>query len=84
MVRALIKPEGIVGPVLRWPRDGDYEIVLIEQLLTELVDVLNRPRIKKKYGLDTEDIETALALLLLRGRTVSPVEPVDVCREPKG
>ncbi len=83
LVSALIKPEGTVGPVLHRLRDGDYEIVLSEQLLTELVDVLNRPRIKEKYGLDTEDIETVLALLLLRGRIVSPVERVDVCRDPK-
>ncbi len=82
LVRALIMPEGSVGPVLRRLRDGDYEIVLSEQLLTELVDVLNRPRIKEKYGLDTEDIETVLALLLLRGRTVTPVERIDVCRDP--
>ncbi len=83
LVSALIKPEGTVGPVLHRLRDGDYEIVLSEQLLTELVDVLNRPRIKEKYGLDSEDIETVLALLLLRGRIVSPVERVDVCRDPK-
>ena len=83
LVSALIKPEGTVGPVLHRLRDDDYEIVLSEQLLTELVDVLNRPRIKEKYGLDTKDIETVLALLLLRGRIVSPVERIDVCRDPK-
>lgn len=83
LVRALIKPEGTVGPVLHRLRNGEFEIILSEPLLTELVDVLNRPRIKDKYSLESEDIETVLALLLLRGQTVTPIERIDVCRDPR-
>ncbi len=83
LVRALIKPKGTVGPILGRLVDGDYEIIISEPLLSELVDVLNRPRIKDKYGLDFEDIEKVIALLLLRGQTVTPVERIDVCRDPK-
>jgi putative PIN family toxin of toxin-antitoxin system len=83
LVRALIKPEGTVGPILGRLRDGDYRIAFSEPLLAELVDVLNRPHIRGKYGLDQGDIETVLALLLLRGESFSPTERIERCRDPK-
>lgn len=83
IVRAVIKPEGTVGPLLRGLRDGGYTLLYSEPLLIELADVLNRPRIRQKYGLSTQDIETVLALILLRGEAVSPARRIDVCRDPK-
>jgi predicted nucleic acid-binding protein len=49
LVRALIKPRGTVGPVLRRLRDGAYTLIYSEPLLEELADVLSRPRIRDKY-----------------------------------
>jgi putative PIN family toxin of toxin-antitoxin system len=83
LVRAVIKPMGTVGPVLRRLRDGDYVLIYSEPLLTELVDVLNRPRIKDKYGLASEDIEIIVALILLRGEAVVPTKRITICRDPK-
>lgn len=82
LVRAVIKPLGTVGPVLRRLRDGDYILVYSEPLITEFVDVLNRPRIKDKYGLAPEDIETVVALILLRGEAVVPTRRITICRDP--
>jgi len=81
LVRALIKPLGTVGPVLRYLRDGAYVLIYSEPLLTELVDVLNRPRIREKYSLSSEDIETVMALILLRGELVVPKRRITVCRD---
>jgi len=83
LVRAMIKPDGTVGPVLRRLRDGDYLLLYSEPLLAELADVLNRPRIRDKYGLTQEDIEAVLALILLRGEPVNPTRRIDECRDPK-
>ena len=83
LVRAVIKPLGTLGPVLRRLRDGDYVEIYSEPLITELVDVLNRPRIKDKYGLAPEDIETIIALILLRGEAVVPTRRITICRDPK-
>lgn len=83
LVLAVIKPLGTVGPVLRHLRDGDYVLLYREPILTELVDVLNRPRIREKYGLPLEDIATVLALILLRGKLVVPTRRVSECRDPK-
>ena len=83
MVRALIMPLGTVGPVLQRLRKGDYTLLYNHSLLDELVDVLNRPRIGRKYGLDHDDIKTVLALMLLRGEAVTPGRSITACRDPK-
>jgi putative PIN family toxin of toxin-antitoxin system len=83
LVRAVIKPLGSVGPVLRRLRDGTYVLLYSEPLLTELVDVLNRPRIRDKYSLTPDDIETVVALVLLRGEGIVPTRRIDICRDPK-
>lgn len=83
LVRALIKPTGTVGPVLQRLRQGDYTLLYGMPLLEELVDVLNRPRLRDKYRLTEVDIRTVASLILLRGEEVKPIEPVTACRDPK-
>jgi uncharacterized protein len=83
LVRALIKPQGTVGPVLRQFRDGEYRLLYSETLLAELVDVLSRPRIRDKYGIGTDDVATVLALIDLRGELIVPRRRITVCRDPK-
>jgi putative PIN family toxin of toxin-antitoxin system len=83
LVRALIKPTGTVGPVLLRLRRGDYTLLYTQPVLVELVDVLNRPRLRRKYELSDDDIKTVLALIMLRGEPVTPEQPITVCRDPK-
>ena len=83
LVRAIIKPDGSVGPVLLHFRRGDYTLLYAQSLLEELIDVLNRPRIRTKYQLFDDDIQTVVGLILLRGEVVTPRQPITVCRDPK-
>jgi len=83
LVRAIIKPDGSVGPVLLRFRRGDFTLLYAQSLLEELIDVLNRPRIRAKYHLSDDDIKTVVGLILLRGEAVIPRQPVTVCRDPK-
>lgn len=83
LVRALIMPHGSVGPVVQRLRQGDYILLYSATLLEELVDVLNRPRIRDKYGLTAADIETILRLMLLRGQVITPTRSITACRDPK-
>ena len=82
LVRALIKPDGTVGPVLFRLRDGAFTLLYSEAILEELLDVLGRPRIRAKYGLAEDDIETVLLLILLRGEPVEPRRRITSCRDP--
>ncbi len=82
LVRALIRPQGTVGPVLSYFRSGDYTLLYSDAILEEVVDVLNRPRIRNKYGLSNEDIGLIVALILFRGEHIVPTVTVDACRDP--
>ena len=83
LVRAVNKPTGSVSPVLERLRDKDYLLIYSEPLLSEFVDVINRPRIRDKYHITPEDISTVVALLILRGREIRSVERIEICRDPK-
>jgi len=82
LVRALIKPGGTVGPVMQRLRDGAFTLLYSEAILEELLDVLSRPRIRAKYQLEDDDIETVLLLILLRGESVAPSRRITACRDP--
>jgi len=79
----MIKPDGTVGPVLLRLRRADYILLYTQALLAELVDVLNRPRLRRKYRLSDNDIKTVLALIMLRGELVTPQQSITICRDPK-
>lgn len=83
LVRAMIKPHGTVGPVLLRLRHGDYTLLYAQPLLEELVDVLNRPRIREKYQLTDQDIQTVVRLILLRGEPVVSEKRITACRDPR-
>ena len=83
LVRAVLQPHGAVGPVLLRLRQGDYVLLYAEPLLEELVDVLNRPRIRDTYGVTGQDIETVVGLILLRGEAVPVEERIAACRDPR-
>ena len=83
LVRALIMPHGSVGPVLLNLRQRQYILLYAWPLLEELMDVLNRPRIRVKYNLSEQDIHTVVSLILLWGVAVTIIEPIRACRDLK-
>ena len=83
LIRALIKPQGTVAPVLRRLAAGDFTLIYSTPLLDELLAKLVLPRIRLKYRLSDEAIEHTLALIALRGELVQPSRAVHVCRDPQ-
>jgi len=83
LIRALLKPTGTVAPVLGRLRAGDYAVLYSTELLEEIADVLSRSRFRSKYGIQGEDIEALLGLIVLRGEGVVPLERIEACRDPK-
>jgi len=83
VIRALIKPQGTVGPVLHRLRQGDYLAIYSEPLLDELLTKLTLPRLRDKYHLGDEAAADMVALLALRGELVKSERKVKVCRDPK-
>ena len=82
LIRAVLKPDGTVGPIVTRLVAADYVLIYSHELLVELVEKLELPRIKQKYHIADEDITDLVALLALRGEFVIPEVKVTVCRDP--
>ncbi len=83
LVRAMLNPDGSVGPVVDLLRDGHYLFLYSEATLNELIDVLSRPRMVHRYGLMAAEVDALCALVIRRGETVQSSRTIMVCRDPK-
>lgn len=83
VVRAVLKPLGTVGPVLDALEEKRYKFLYSEATLEEVVEVLARPRLRRRFPLRGRDPQTVVDLLVLRGEAVEPRRRWRVCRDPK-
>ena len=83
LVSALIRPTGRTSGILRRMRDGDFKLLYTRSSLEELLDVLTRSRIQVKAGLTDDDVETALALIVLRSEAVTVKRRITASRVPR-
>ncbi len=83
LIRAVIRPQGTVGPVIPRLAKGDYKLVYSVLIRNELIAKLALPRIREKYKVDDSQVEALLDLIALRGELVTPERRVEVCRDPK-
>ncbi|MCP3964510.1 MAG: putative toxin-antitoxin system toxin component, PIN family [bacterium] len=81
LVRAMLKPAGTVAPVLDLLRRGRYVYLYSLETLGEALEVLQRPRMVKKYGLTSERVEALRDLLVLHGECIEPRRKITVCRD---
>jgi uncharacterized protein len=83
LASALIRRQGVTGQVLRHLRDGGFTVVYSVPMMVELVEVLSRPQMQRKYHIHSDDITALINLVRLRGELVSPERHNDACRDPK-
>ncbi|MEA2604499.1 MAG: uncharacterized protein QOF89_5491 [Acidobacteriota bacterium] len=83
LVRAMLNPEGSVGPVIDLLRDGRYVFLYSQATLNEVIDVLGRPRMVHRYGITPDEIDALCALVIRRGEAVQPSRSITACRDPK-
>ncbi len=79
-LRSLIKPRGYNSEAVK--RIGEYELLVSEDILKEVLDVLHRSSLKKKY--DPSGIITISNILniLSDATLVKPSQRIEVCRDP--
>ena len=63
LVSALLKRDSVPGRLLQAVWDGALDLVLSEELLTELRDVLRYPQIRRRLVANAIDVELFLELL---------------------
>lgn len=81
LIRAAIRPQGALGPIVRRLRVGAYLLIISEILFDELIEKLREPRIARKYNLDEQDIKDFVGELAVSGRIVFPTREIHGCRD---
>jgi putative PIN family toxin of toxin-antitoxin system len=81
-VSALINPNGPPARLTDAWLQGTFDVVIALPILTEITEVLRRPRIKRKYGIREEEIVQYLQLIAARATIVSVTGAMAICRDP--
>lgn len=81
-VSAFLNPTGSPAHVVRAWQDGRYQVVVSLPLLDELADVLTRPRLTRRYPIESSDVKQFLQALTQRAILVSPTGSLQECRDP--
>jgi len=82
-VSAFLNPRGHPALVLGAFRNGRFVPILSRRLVEELIDVLSRPRLVKKYRLDPEEVAEYVALIVEKSEVVSAPDSLRLCRDPR-
>ena len=81
-VSAFLKPTGPPGQVVDgWCR-GDISAVTSLSQLAEILDVLNRPRLIRRFRYSRQEIETFVRLIAARASVIEISGDLKICRDP--
>lgn len=81
-VSAFLSPNGHCGSLVRrLSMDSDVEIVTSLPLIDEIVDVLRRPRLTRRYGFTAEEVKDYVAWIWSATHLVVPVAESYGCRD---
>jgi len=81
-VRALINPKGLWG-LLLFQHSDDYVIVLSPEIVKEILDVINRPELHRRFPEMADLPRMDLVLSKIEeAEVVEPRERLEVCRDP--
>lgn len=81
-VSAFINPRGTPARIREAFARGEFQVVVSVPMLDEVAEVLARPRIRDKYGLDENEIAEFLRLLAQKSLPVIPTGNLQICRDP--
>ena len=80
-VSSLLNPFGFPARLRKSFEEGAFHAVISEPILEELAEVLNRPRIKDKYGISGHDIKELLILIEEKAEHVLLSGDITICRD---
>ena len=81
-VSAILTPFGSPGRIVRAFVEGRIQVVMSEYPFSELAEVLERPRIKRRHT-GRDDAAELLSLLRSRARMVITTGTIHACRDVK-
>ncbi len=80
-VSGLIHQKGIPGQILKALRSDIFELITSAEINEEILEVLQRPRIREKYHIGDRIIDIG-AILYTQATLVEPKHRVKVSRDP--
>ncbi|MCP5003442.1 MAG: putative toxin-antitoxin system toxin component, PIN family [Planctomycetes bacterium] len=80
-VSSLLNPFGFPAKLRKLFEESVIHVVISEPMFEELVEVLNRPKIKDKYGISEYDIKELLILIEERSEYVLLSRNINICRD---
>jgi putative PIN family toxin of toxin-antitoxin system len=82
-VSAFLNPSGYPAKIITAWLEDKMQIVISMPLLKEILDVLQRPKIQKKYKYSAEEIKTYLDLIFQRAEKIEPAGNINLCRDTR-
>lgn len=82
-ISALLNPSGYPARLLEAYRQQRFIVVLHRALMDELIAVLQRPRLTKRFQIQPEDVHELTALLQARSLWVEICGELRLCRDPR-
>lgn len=80
-VSSFLNPSGSPAMLRKAFEKGVFHVVISEAIIEEIADVLNRPKIKDKYGISESDIRELLVLIEERADHVILSGDVSICHD---
>lgn len=81
-VSAFLKPTGPPGKVVGYWQKEDFRVVTSLSQLSEIIDVLGRPRLSRRFRYTAEEVELFVRLIAARADVVPTFGGLKICRDP--
>lgn len=81
-VSAFLTPRGYSARLKSYWQANRFDVVISPQLLAEISEVLERPRLQAKYQYTSNEIKKYLHLITELAETVQITSSLKVCRDP--
>jgi hypothetical protein len=81
-ISTIIKPENRVGMIVVRMRNGEYTLLYSEEILEEILEVVTRDKIWKRYQLTEETLNAFVNSLVTYGERIQVLTVLNVCRDP--
>jgi putative PIN family toxin of toxin-antitoxin system len=81
-VSAFLKPTGPPGKVVGYWQKEDFRVVTSLSQLSEIIEVLGRSRLSRRFRYTAEEVELFVRLIAARADVVPTFGGLKICRDP--
>jgi putative PIN family toxin of toxin-antitoxin system len=83
LISSMINPFGFPARLINLWRIGSFQIVYCREMIEEFIEVSNRPKFSRKYGITRKEVDGLLKILHGRGRKVEITGDRKLCQDVK-